>query len=121
MFLVTFPIVLYMCMKVSFPFLSLPLPSVGSQPLEVSASQEGLTSVLVSWTPPQPLGQTIGYQIYYTGPTSGNVSVDNVDSSSQVVTGLMNGELYQFFVAGRSEHLESEPLATGSGDIGLSK
>ena len=96
---------------------------MGSLPTDVGAYQEGPTSVRVFWTPPEPIGQTIGYQIYYTGPTSGNVSFDSVESFRQIVTGLVNGESYQFFVTGTSVHLESEPVAAG-GDgkmIGLGK
>ena len=95
---------------------------MGSLPTDVSVIQEGPTSVRVFWTPPEPIGQTIDYQIYYTGPTSGSVSFDGVESFRQIVTGLVNGESYQFFVAGKSVHLESEPVAAGGdGSVGLGK
>ena len=79
------------------------------------------TSVHVSWIPPDPIGQTIGYQVYYTGPTSGNVSVDGVESNNQTVSGLVNGEMYYFSVAGRSQHFESELVPAQQNPVGLSK
>ena len=95
--------------------------TVGATPLDVSASQIDPTSARVSWTPPDPIGQTIGYQIYYAGPTSGNVSVDGVELNSLTVSGLVNGELYNFSVAGRSQHFESEPLPAGRNPVGFCK
>ena len=69
----------------------------------------------------RPIGQTIGYQVYYTGPTSGIVSVDGVESNNQTVSGLVNGELYHFSVAGRSHHFESELVPAAQNPVGLSK
>ena len=69
-----------------------------------------LTSVRVFLETPQPIGQTTGYRIYYTSPTSsGSVSVDDPLTSNEFVYGLTNGETYTFSVAGRSFHIESEP------------
>ena len=95
--------------------------TVGAPPLDVSAFQMDPTSVHVFWTQPEPIGQTVGYQIYYTGPTSGNVSVDGIDANNQTITGLVNGELYRFSVAGKSAHFESEPIAAEQNPVGLSK
>ena len=79
------------------------------------------TSAHVFWRQPEPIGHTIGYQVYYTGPTSGNVSVDGDKSNNQIVSGLVNGEFYHFSVAGRSQHFESEPQPAGQNPLGLGK
>ena len=65
----------------------------------------------------------MGYQVYYTGPTSGSVTVDRSEgeTASMVVTGLTNGGAYQFSVAGRSEHFESSRVADGNGPVLLCK
>ena len=62
-----------------------------------------------------------GYQIYYTGPTEGSLSADSININNEIITGLVNGETYHFFVAGKSAHLESEPVAASNSPISLSK
>ena len=47
-----------------------------SPPSGVTAVQAGPTSIMVSWTPPSPLGDTSGYRIYYTRAGGSSVSVD---------------------------------------------
>ena len=82
------------------------------------------TSAGVFWTQPEPIGETIGYRVYYTGPTSGNISVElNGDkpNNNHIITGLVNGEVYYFSVAGVSVHFESEPVPAGQNPLGLSK
>ena len=59
-----------------------------------------------------------GYQIYYTGPTEGNLSADSIDINNEIIIGLVNGQTYHFSVAGKSAHLESEAVAAS---ISLSK
>ena len=83
---------------------------------------DGPNSALVIWDIPQPVGQTIGYHIYYTSSTSaGNVTTDDVFFNNHIVTGLVNGETYTFSVAGRSRHFESEPVMEMYGSISLRK
>ena len=38
-----------------------------SPPTDVTAVQDGPTSIRVTWTPPSPLGDTTGYRISFTG------------------------------------------------------
>ena len=87
----------------------------------MSVFQADHTSAHVFWTQPEVIGDTIGYQVYYTGPSSGNISVAGDKSNNQIVSGLVNGELYQFSVAGRSHHFESEPVPAEQNPLGLSK
>ena len=83
--------------------------------------QENSTTIHVFWSPPDSvLLETVGYQIYYTGPTSGSLAVDSA-VDNVLITGLVNGGLYIISVAGRSVHLESEPVVIGPSPFGLSK
>ena len=79
------------------------------------AVQEGLTSVRVSWNPPSPLGDTIGYRISYSGGRSGSVDIVG-STSSHTLTGLVNGASYTISIVGTSLHLPSEVMGV---DIGL--
>ena len=82
-----------------------------------------LTSALVTWDPPFPPNQTVGYQVYYTGPTNGSVTADvfGAQTGSTTVTGLLNGGVYSFSVAGKSAHFESERVASQYGSVYLCK
>ena len=99
---------------------SLSLSTVGSQPLQVVAFPDGPRSAHVSWDTPDPIGQTIGYHIYYTSSSSssGSVAVDGVE---YIVGGLANGETYTFSVSGRSRHFESEPSVAINTAVSLGK
>ena len=82
-----------------------------------------LTSALVTWDPPFPPNQTVGYQVYYTGPTNGSVTADvfGAQTGSTTVTGLLNGGVYSFSVAGKSAHFDSERVASQYGSVYLCK
>ena len=95
--------------------------AVGSPPTEVRVLQESPTTIRVFWKHPEPVESTTGYQIYYTGPTEGSLPADNIDSNNEIITGLVNGQKYHISVAGKSTHLESEPVAAYNGPISLSK
>ena len=79
----------------------------------------GPTAVHVSWTPPDPLHRTVGYAVRYTGPASGRVLVTGGSTDNVVVTGLMNGQSYQFTVAGISSHFESKPIPAAENPVPL--
>ena len=69
------------------------------------------TSVLLSWTPPSPLGATTGYTISYSGGgSSDSVTVDGGSTNSHTLTGLSGGETYTISVAGTSDHFFSESV-----------
>ena len=77
-------------------------------PLYVLAVPFGPTSVHVIWGTIQPLKRTLGYRIYYRGPTNGSVDIEDPDVNNWVITGLKNNGTYRVFVAGKSNHLPSE-------------
>ena len=72
-------------------------------PLYVLATQSGSTSIHVIWGTVQPLRKTVGYRVYYYGPTSGSVDIDDPSSRECILTGLMNNGAYTVFVAAKSE------------------
>ena len=71
-----------------------------SPPTDVTAVQDGPTSIRVTWTPPSPLGDTTGYRISFTGGgNSDSVDVSGGNSMSHTLTtGLTNGETYTISV-----------------------
>ena len=63
-----------------------------SPPTNVMAVQEGPTSIRVSWSPSS--GAT-GYTISYTGGgSSDSVTVDDGNTETHILEGLMNGGIY---------------------------
>ena len=67
------------------------------------------TSVILTWTPPSPLGDTTGYRISFTGGgNSDSVDVSGGDTDSHTLTGLTRGEMYDISIVGTSEHFFSE-------------
>ena len=69
----------------------------------MTAVQDGPTSILVSWSPPDPLGDTTGYRIDYTdGSSSNSVSVSDGSVNQQSVTGLNNGDTYTISIVATS-------------------
>ena len=92
------------------------LPPAASAPSNLTAVQEGLTSVRVSWSPPTPLGDTTGYRISYSGGSSASVDVSDGSTNTHTLTGLENGASYNISIVGTSLHLPSEVVDV---DIGL--
>ena len=95
-----------------------------SPPSGVTAVQVGPTSIRVSWMPPSPLGDTSGYRIYYTraGGSSDSVDIDDGNTNSRTLMGLINGETYTISVAGKSSTstvLPSPPVSTGDVALGM--
>ena len=93
----------------SFQFICFLLP-VASAPTNLMAVQEGPTGIRVSWTPPTPLGDTIGYRIYYSGGSSGSVDVSGGSTDNHLLTGLQNEPSYNISIVGTSEHLPSDSV-----------
>ena len=98
------------------------LPPAASPPTDVTAVQDGSTSIRVTWTPPSPLGDTTGYRISFTGGgTSGSVNVSGRNSMSHTLaTGLTNGVTYTISIVATSNFLPSETvtvdMAVGLGE-----
>ena len=86
------------------------LSPVASAPSNLMAVQEGLTSVLVSWSPPSPLGDTTGYRISYSGGNSGSEDVSDGSTSTHTLTGLQNGASYNISIVAMSQHFFSEEV-----------
>ena len=84
--------------------------AVASAPTNLMAVQEGPTSIIVSWSPPIPLGDTTGYRIYYNSDSDSSDSVDVSGGStdSYMLTGLQNGDSYTISILATSEHFFSE-------------
>ena len=75
----------------------------------MTAVQNGPTSIIVTWIPPSPLGDTSGYRISFSGGgNSGSVDVTGGDTNSYSVTGLQNGQTYTVSIIGTSQHLFSD-------------
>ncbi|CAI8019951.1 Receptor-type tyrosine-protein phosphatase H, partial [Geodia barretti] len=69
------------------------------------------TSVLLTWTPPDPLGDTTGYRISFTGGgSSGSEDVSGGSTNSYTLTGLIRGETYDISIVGTSDHISSESV-----------
>ena len=94
---------------------------VASPPSDVTAAQDGPTSIRVSWTPPSPLRDTTGYRISYTG--GGSVDVDGGNTNSHTLTGLINGQTYTISIVGTSSSsavIPSSPVLAGTVGLGTS-
>ena len=85
---------------------------VASAPTHLTAVQEGLTSIRVSWSPPSPLGDTTGYRIDYTSSdgSSDSVTVSDGSTDNYLLTDLQNGDTYTISIVATSEHLPSETV-----------
>ena len=74
------------------------LSAGASPPSNVTAEQDGPTSIRVSWT---PSSDATGYGIQYTGGGS-SVSVAVGDTNTYTLMGLTNGENYTISIVGTS-------------------
>ena len=73
------------------------LPTVAGTPPGVTATRNGSTSVLVSWTAPSPA--PAGYEVFHqTTSDADRLSVGNTTSTMMTVTGLTLGVTYYIFV-----------------------
>ena len=81
---------------------------VASTPANVTAVQDGPTSVTVTWIPPSPLGDTTGYMISFTGVgSSGSVDVHDGSTKVYLPTSLVTDSIS---VVGLSPHLPSDSV-----------
>ena len=87
------------------------LSAVASPPTNLNfKAHTGSNNILLTWTPPSPLGDTTGYRIHYTngGGSSGSQTVSGGNTMTHTLTGLTNGETYTISFAATSEHFFSE-------------
>ena len=90
--------------------------AVASAPTSVETNQVNLTTIRVSWSPPNPLRDTTGYIITYTGGSSGNVTVSGPNIDNYLLTGLYGGH-YTISIMGMSEHYPSDSMAANIVDL----
>ena len=83
--------------------------AVGSPPSDVTAVQDGPTSIRVSWT---PSSDATGYRIYYTSSRgdSGSEDVSGGHSDSHTLTGLVKEDTYTISVMATSQGFPSSPI-----------
>ena len=75
----------------------------------MTAVQDGLTSIRVTWTPSS--GAT-GYRIDYSGGgSSGSVTVSGGDTNSYTLTSLMIGGTYNMSIVATSDHFFSDNVS----------
>ena len=81
----------------------------------MSAVQEGVAAMNVSWTPPSPLGDTTGYRIHYTngGGSSGSQTVSGGSTNTYLLTDLLRQATYTLSITAISEHLPSTTVNVG--------
>ena len=76
------------------------------------AVQEGPTSIQVYWSPPNPLRDTTGYRIYYSGGSSGSKGISGGSTDNYLLTGLQNGDTYTISIVATSQHFFSERIGS---------
>ena len=81
------------------------LYAVASAPTDLTAVQEGLTSIRVSWT---PSSDATGYIISYTGGgSSDSVTVGGGSTDNYLLTGLVMEASYTLSIIATSQHFSS--------------
>ena len=94
--------------------------AAASPPTDVTAVQDGLTSIRMTWTPPSPLGDTTGYRISFTGGgNSDSVTVSGGDTNTFPVTDLVEEATYTVSIVGTSQHLPSTIVPVLGGPVTL--
>ena len=79
---------------------------VVSPPTEVTAVQDGLTSIIVTWT---ASSDATGYRISYTSSGGDSGSVD-VNGDSHTLTGLVREDTYTISITATSQSFTSSPV-----------
>ena len=104
----------------SFPLLSLhsPAPPAPSPPSAVSGSQNGLDSVLVSWTPPSGEPNVTGYIIYYQQDGGQRLSENAGATDMTTITRLIAGGTYSITMVATSSTLPSTETTARTVTIG---
>jgi hypothetical protein len=83
-----------------------------SAPTNLTALQKGLTSVQVSWTPPSPLGDTLGYRINHVSNSSASMEIADGSTDTILLTQLQNRASYSISIIATSKHLSSGEIGT---------
>ena len=97
-----------------------PSPPAPSPPSAVSVSQNGLDSVLVSWTPPSGEPDVTGYIIYYQQDGGQRLSENaGATATTVTITGLIAGATYSIIMVATSSTLPSTETAVQTVTIGM--
>ncbi|CAI8052760.1 Receptor-type tyrosine-protein phosphatase alpha [Geodia barretti] len=84
---------------------------VASAPTNLMLIQTDATTIRVTWTPPSPLGNTIGYTVFYSSTGSNEAPVVREASTNEVeLMNLAEGGSYSISLVARSQHLPSSTL-----------
>ena len=87
--------------------------AVASPPTDLSTIQQNITTILLSWIPPIPMGDTTGYKVIYDdGSYSDSVTVGDGNTDNVLLTGLVSGASYIISLIATSEHLSSTSITT---------
>ena len=81
---------------------------VASAPENLTLKKVGPTSVRVSWDPPSPPGNTIGYRVSYNLSIATDIDISDASNTSTTLTGLENGNYYTISIVGLSKHFQSD-------------
>ena len=90
-----------------------------SPPSAVNVSQNGLDSVLVSWTPPSGESDVTGYIIYYQQDGGQRISENaGATATTATITGLIAGATYSISMVATSRTLPSTETAAQTVTLG---
>ena len=105
------------CSGTSTTYAQLFSPPVASAPTNLTAVQEGLTSIKVSWSPSE---DATGYRIDYNSSsgTSSSVHINDSSTDNNTLSNLQNGDTYTISIVATSQHLPSESVTM---HVGLGK
>ena len=85
------------------------MPTIASPPTNLMVTQRGVTSVIVTWTPPSPAGDTTGYSIFYSSrQLTETVDVSGASAREVMLRNLIEGGKYFISLLAISQHLPSE-------------
>ena len=96
------------------------IPSAPSPPSAVSVSQNGLDSVLISWSAPSGEPDVTGYIIYYQRDGGQRLSENaGTTATSATITGLIAGATYSITMVAASSTLPSTETTAQTVTIGM--
>ena len=90
-----------------------------SPPTDVTVSQNGLGSLLVSWTPPSGGADVTGYYIYYLPDGTLYSMTTEATATSATITGLITGVTYSINVVANSTTLPNTVTTVPDITIGI--
>ena len=95
------------------------LPPAPYPPTDVTVSQNGLGSLLVSWTPPSGGATVTGYYIYYLHDGTLHSVTADASATNATITGLISRVTYSINVVANSTTLPSNVTTAPDITIGI--